>query len=58
MDQYVSWCLPDEDLSLYVIWSKNEDFCKPETNEVIARFDLLTSLRQGNRSFIECYNAV
>ena len=26
MDQYVSWCLPTEDLSLDVIWSKYEDF--------------------------------
>ena len=30
MDQYVSWCLPTEDLSLDVIWSKYEDFCKPQ----------------------------
>ena len=29
MDQYVSWCLPPEDLSLDVIWSSYEDFCKP-----------------------------
>ena len=26
MEQYVSWCLPAEDLSLDVIWSKYEDF--------------------------------
>ena len=47
MDQYVSWCLPTEDLSLEVIW----------TNEVRARFDLLTSFRQVNHSVDECYNA-
>ena len=58
MDQYVSWCLPNEDLSLEVIWSKYEDFCKPETNEVRARFDLLTSFRPSNRSVNEWYNAV
>ena len=34
MDQYVSWCLPTEDLSLDVIQAKYEDFCKPQTNEV------------------------
>ena len=33
MDQYVSWCLLPEDLSLDVIWAKFEDFCKPQTNE-------------------------
>ena len=44
MDQYVSWCLPTtEDLSLDVIRSKYEDFCKPQTNEVRARFNLLTN---------------
>ena len=43
MDQYVSWCLPPEDLSLVVIWVTFEDFCKSQTNEVRARFDLLTS---------------
>ena len=58
MDQHVSWCLPTEDLSLDVIWSKHEDFCKPQTNEVSARFDLLTSFRQGNISVNEWYNAV
>ena len=58
MDQYVSWCLPIEDLSLDVIWSKYEDFCKPQANEVRARFDLLTSFRQGNRSVDEWYNTV
>ena len=58
MDQYVSWCLPTEDLSLEVIWAKHEDFCKPQTNEVRARFDLLTSFRQGNHSVDEWYNAV
>ena len=53
MDQYLSWCLPTEDISLDVIWSKYEDFYKPQTNEVRARLDLLTSFRQGNRSVNE-----
>ena len=58
MDQYVSWCLPSEDLSLVAIWTKFEDFCKPQTNEVRARFDSLTSFRQGNHSVDEWYNSV
>ena len=41
-----------------VIWAKFEDFCKPQTNEVRARFDLLTSFRQSNCSVDEWYNAV
>ena len=53
MDQYVSWCLPAEDVSLKVIWAKYEFFCKQQTNEVRARFELLTSLRQGNESVDE-----
>ena len=32
MDQYVSWYLPPEDLSLDVIWAKFEDFYKQQTN--------------------------
>ena len=39
MDQYVSWCLPTEALTLDVIWTKYEDFSKPQTNGVRARFD-------------------
>ena len=58
MDQYVSWCLPTDNLCLDIICAKYEDFCKPEGNEVRARFDLLTSFRQGNRSVDEWYNAV
>ena len=27
---------------------KFEEFCKPQTNEIRARFDLLTSFRQGD----------
>ena len=58
MDQYVSWGLPTDQLTLEIIWGKFEDFCKPQSNEVRARFDLLTSFRQGNRSVDEWYNAV
>ena len=58
MDQYMSWCLPPEDPSFDVIWTKFEDFCEPQTNEVRGRFDLLTSFRQGNHSVDEWYNAV
>ena len=58
MDQYVLWCLPPEHVSLDVIWAKFEDFCKSQTNEVRARFDLLTSFVQGNHSVDEWYNAV
>ena len=58
MEQYVSWCLPTEDLSLDTIWARYEDFCKPKSNEVRARFDLLTSFRQGSHSVDEWYNAV
>ena len=57
-DQYVSWCLPVDDLSLDVIWARYEYFCKPLTNEVRARFDLMTSFRQGNCSVDEWYNEV
>ena len=58
MDQYVSWSLSTENLILDTIWEKFEEFCKPQSNEVKARFDLLTSFQQGNRSVNEWYNAV
>ena len=58
MDQYVSWGLPTDQLTLEIIWGKFEDFCKPQSNEVCARFDLLTSFWQGNRSVDEWYNVV
>ena len=45
-------------LTLDVIWQKSEEFCKPQSNEVRARFDLLTSFSQGERSVDEWYNAV
>ena len=58
IDQYVSWCLPKEDLCLEVLWNKYEEFCKPWTNEVRAKFDLLTNFRQGDCLVDEWYNAV
>ena len=58
MDQYVSWSLPKEDLSIYTILECFEEFCKPQMNEVRAHIDLLTSFRQGTRSIEEWYNVV
>ena len=58
IDQYVSWNLTDEELALNVIWEKFEKFSKAQSNEVRARFDLLTSFRQGERSVDEWYNVV
>ena len=58
MDQYVSWGLPTDQLTLEIIWGRFEEFCKPQSNEVHARFDLLTSFRQGNKSVDEWYNVV
>ena len=45
LDQYISWNMSNEDLILEVIWKKFEEFCKPQANELRARFDLLTSFR-------------
>ena len=46
------------DLRFDTIWSKYEEFCKPQANEVGGRFDLLTSFHQGNGSVDEWYNGV
>ena len=58
MDQYVSWNLSSKKLTLHTIWGKYEEYCKPQSNEVQARFDLLMSFRQGNCSIDEWYNAM
>ena len=34
IDQYVPWCLPQDEVYLDMIWNKFEEFCKPQTNEV------------------------
>ena len=57
-DQYVMWNLTNDVFTLDVIWQNFEEFCKPQTNEVKARFDLPTSFRQGKRSVDEWYNTV
>ena len=58
MDLVVSWGLTDGDITLETLWNKFEEFCKPQANEVRARFDLLTSFRQGEKSVDEWFNAV
>ena len=50
INQYVSWNLTSDELNLNVIWERFEEFCKLQSNEVRARFDMLTSFRQGERS--------
>ena len=58
LDLYVSWNIPKDDLTLDAIWNKFEEFSKPQTNKVRARFDLLMSFCQGTRNLDEWYNAV
>ena len=58
MDQYVSWDLTKEELQLDTIWTHFEEFCKPKSNEVQARFDLLTSFHWGSKCVDEWYNNV
>ena len=58
MDQYVSWGLTKDELELGTIWSQFEAFCKPQSNKVCARFDLLTIFCQGSKSVDEWYNSV
>ena len=53
IDKYASWNLSTDEIT----WEKFEEFCKPQSNEVRARFDLHTSFRQGERNMDECYNA-
>ena len=58
LDQYILWNLPNEDLSLEIIWKKYEEFCKPQANKLRVRFDLLTRFRQADMSVDESHNAV
>ena len=58
IDQYVSWNLTNEEFTLDVIWEKLEEFFKPQSYEVGARFDLLTSFRQGVKNVDEWCNGV
>ena len=34
LDMYISWALPTEEITLQTIWSRFEDFCKPQSNTV------------------------
>ena len=38
---YVSWNLSTDELTLDTFWEKFEEFCKPQSNEVRARFTCL-----------------
>ena len=55
---YISCNLLKEEITLQTIWSRFKDFCKPQSNAVHARFDLLTAFWQGNRSMDDWYNGV
>ena len=57
-DQYISWNMSTDEVMLDTIWKKYEEFCKPQSNEVRVRFDLLTSFQQGNMSVDQWYNAL
>ena len=50
IDQYLSWNLSSNELTLDTIWGKYKEYCKPQSNKVWAMFDLLMSFRQGNFS--------
>ena len=50
--------LSSAELTLEVTRKRFKDFCKPQANEVRARFDLLTSIWEADRSIGEWCNAV
>ena len=58
MDLVVSWGLTGRDITLETLWSKFKEFCKLQANEVRARFDLLTSFWQGDKSVDKWFNTV
>ena len=58
IDQYVSLVLSPRRYMLGDHLEQIEELCKPQTNEVRARFDLLTSFRQGDHSVEKWYNVV
>ena len=58
MDQYVSWNLPSSELTLDTTWGKIKEYCKPQSNRVQVRFDLLMSLCQGYHSVDKWYNTM
>ena len=58
MDQYMSWGLTKDEVELDTIWSQFEEFCKSQSNEVHARFDLLTNFHQGSKIVDGWYNGV
>ena len=47
LDQYTSWNLPNEELSLEIIWKKIEEFCKPQANESKSKVWLINKLQTG-----------
>ena len=53
LDMNISWNLLTEEVTLQTIWSRFEEFCKPQSNAVCTRFDLLTAFWQGNKSIDE-----
>ena len=55
MDQYISWELSQEEMNLDTMWERFEDFCKLQSNEVRAQFNLLKSVYQGNKSIDKWY---
>ena len=58
LDKSILWNLSNEELCLDTIWQKYEEFCKPQANELTARFNLLTSFKNDQMSVDEWYNKV
>ena len=42
-----SWKKEPKDLNLQEVWDEFESYCKPQANELRARYDLLKTLKQG-----------
>ena len=52
LELYIAWEMEDKDLTLDTIWTKFEEHCKPQANELCAHYDLL---KQGDKSCDEYY---
>ena len=55
LELYISWGIEDKDLTLKTIWTKFEEHCKPQTNQLHSPYGLLKQLKQGNNSCDKYY---
>ena len=58
LEMYEVWCLDSSEISTVTLWSKWEEYCDAQANELKSRYDIVRSFIPAGLSIDGWYNQI